>query len=182
MPHFAIESLGHGTGGFLDQIATSPLVTGLTGTRTVTGESFLTGIAVTGGVESGLSTRRILNRIQDIVDRNLLQSTQFQFENIFVPLGQLGQNQETLSSALNEQITIREEQSAKAFEAISNNQILQNSINEQLTKSLSDIGKSLGEGTGGFDFIKFFTDNPLIGGIGIGGLLVGGVVLFLVVR
>jgi len=48
---------------------------------------------------------------------------------------------------------------------------------------VTELGESLkGISAGGFDPIKFFTDNPLIGGIGIGGLLVGGVVLLLVLR
>jgi len=154
----------------------------ITGTTTDTGQSILGG-GTGGGVESGLSTRTILNQIQDLVDRNIVQSTQFQFEKVQVPLFDLGQASQEISSALNQQIQIREQQRAVDQESVRNQQILQTSINEQFTSSLGDLSKSLGDlGKGGFDPIGFFTDNPLIGGIGIGGLLVGGVVLLVLLR
>jgi len=131
-----------------------------------------------GGIESGLSTRNIINRIEAIVDRNLVGSPQFQFEQVQVPLFDL-------SKSINEQITIRENQRAADQEQVRNQQIAQTSINEQFTNSLADLSKSLGDigkGGGDFDPIKFFTDNPLIGGIGIGGLAVGAVVLFLLIK
>jgi len=62
MPHFGIESLGHGTGGFLDTINTSPIVTGLTGTAITTGtssiqatlsESFIQAKAILDNILSG---------------------------------------------------------------------------------------------------------------------------------
>jgi len=85
MPHFGIESLGHGLGGFL------------TGTTTDTGQSILGG----SGVESGLSTRNIINRIEAIIDRNLVGSPQFQFEQVQVPIFNLQQASLDISSALN---------------------------------------------------------------------------------
>jgi len=95
----------------------------------------------------------------------------------------LGQASLDISSALNEQITIRENQRATDQEAFTNQQILQTSINEGFTNALADISKSFGDiGKGGFDPIKFFTDNPLIGGIGIGGLAVGAVVLLILLK
>ncbi len=167
MPHFGIESLGHGLGGFL------------TGTTTDTGQSILGG----SGVQSGLSTRNIINRIEAIVDRNLVGSPQFQFEQVQVPLFNLEQASKNISDALNENITIREDQRAADQEAFRNQQILQNTINEGFTTSLGDLSKALGDiGKGGFDPIKFFTDNPLIGGIGIGGLAVGAVVLLVLLK
>jgi len=167
MPHFIIESLGHGPGGFVE------------GTTRDTGQSILGG----SGVESGLSTRNIINRIQDLVDRNLVASTQFQFENVQVPLFNLGEASKNITSALNENITIREQQRAIDQEAFTNQQILQTSINEGFTNALGDISKSLGDiGKGGFDPIKFFTDNPILGGIGIGGLAVGAVVLLVLLK
>ncbi len=99
MPHFGIESLGHGLGGFIE------------GTTTDTGQSILGG--TTGeGVESGLSLRRITNRIEAIIDRNLVGSPQFQFEQVQVPLFNLEQASKNISDALNENITIRENQRA----------------------------------------------------------------------
>ena len=121
--------------------------------------------------------------LQDLVDRNLIASTQFQFERVQVPLFELGQASKNISSALNEQITIRENQRAVDNEALRNQQIAQASINEQFTKSLGDISQSFSEiSQGGIDPLKFLTDNPLIGGIGIGGLTVGAVVLLLLLR
>jgi len=161
-------TLGHGPGGFIE------------GTTLDTGQSIL---GSGGGIESGLSTRNIINRIQAIVDRNLIATPQFQFEQVQVPLFNLGEASKTLSDTINEQITIRENQRAADQEQARNQQILQTSINEQFTNSLADLSKSLGDiGQGGFDPIKFFTDNPLIGGIGIGGLAVGAVVLLVLLR
>lgn len=98
-------------------------------------------------------------------------------------LFKLGSASVDITTALNEQITIREDQLARTQESIRNNQILQTNINESFTNTLGDISNALGDiGKGGFDPIKFFTDNPLLGGIGVGGLLVGGVVLFLVLK
>lgn len=175
MPHFGIESLGHGTGGFLDTITTSPLVTGLTGTRVVTGapttqatlsESFLKARAILDNIVSGGELPETFR--ESVTTTNLLG---------------LGQASIDISQALSEQVTIREEQLARTQEAIRNQQLAQNQINEAFTKTFGDITKSIGDlGEGGFDPIKFFTDNPLIGGIGIGGLLVGGVVLLVLLR
>ncbi len=167
MPHFGIESLGHGLGGFL------------TGTTTDTGQSILGGA----GVESGLSTRNIINRIEAIIDRNLVGSPQFQFEQVQVPLFELGQASLDISGALSEQVAIREEQLARTQEAIRNQQIFTDEVNQRLSQQVTELGQSLGDiGQGGFDPLKFFTDNPLLGGIGIGGLAVGAVVLFLLIK
>jgi len=172
-----------GSGGFLDGIGDgigSGPIPGLTGTRTVTGTPTR---IIPSGVESGLSTRRIINQIEDLVDRNLVQSTQFQFEAVQVPLFNLQQNQSTFSSALNEQITIRENQRATDQESVNNLKIFTESVNERLSQQVTQLGKSLGDlSVASFDPIKFFTDNPLIGGIGIGGLLIGGVVLLVLLK
>jgi hypothetical protein len=88
----------------------------VSGSKTNTGQSILGG-STGEGVESGLSTRNILNRIQDIQDTNLVGSTGFQFNNVQVPLMNLQTNQIALgqssidaSRAINEQIAIREAQ------------------------------------------------------------------------
>jgi len=95
----------------------------------------------------------------------------------------LGQASIDISQALSEQVQIREEQRVKTQEQIRNQSIALGQVNERLSRQVTELGESLkGISTGGFDPIKFFTDNPLIGGIGIGGLLVGGVVLLLVLR
>jgi len=88
-----------------------------------------------------------------------------------------------ISSALNEQITIREQQRAIDVEQANNQQIQINQLNERLSKQVSELGQAFSNiGSGGFDPIKFFTDNPLIGGIGVGGLAVAGIAIFLVLR
>ena len=88
----------------------------VSGSKTNTGQSILGG-STGEGVESGLSTRNILNRIQDIQDTNLVGSTGFQFNNVQVPLMNLQTNQIALGQssidatrAINEQIAIREAQ------------------------------------------------------------------------
>ncbi len=88
----------------------------VSGSKTNTGQSILGG-GTGDGVESGLSTRRILNRIQDIQDTNLVSSAGFQFNNVQVPLMNLQTNQIALgqssidaSRSINEQIAIREAQ------------------------------------------------------------------------
>ena len=88
----------------------------VSGSKTNTGQSILGG-STGQGVESGLSTRNILNRIQDIQDTNLVGSTGFQFNNVQVPLMNLQTNQIALgqssidaSRSINEQIAIREAQ------------------------------------------------------------------------
>lgn len=95
----------------------------------------------------------------------------------------LGEASIQISSALNENITIREQQRAIDTEAVRNQQIQINTLNERLSSQLQELGESFSNiGSGDFDPIKFFTDNPLIGGIGIGGLAVGAVVLLLVLK
>lgn len=95
----------------------------------------------------------------------------------------LGQASIDISGALSEQVTIREQQRARTQEQIRNQSIAIGEINERVSRQLIELGDSLGGiSTGGFDPIKFFTDNPLFAGISIGGLLVGGVVLLLLLR
>ena len=120
---------------------------------------------------------------QTILSGGGLPETQFEAVTTQNLLG-LGQASIDISTALNEQIAIRERQRIIDTQALQNTQLAIGQINERLSTQISELGKSLtGISTGtGFDPIKFFTDNPLIGGIGIGGLLVGGVVLLLVLR
>ena len=81
----------------------------------------------------------------------------------------LGEAAVGISGALSEQVTIREEQLARTQEQIRNQQIAIEAISE-------------GQAGAAFDPIKFLTDNPLIGGIGIGGLAVGAVILLILLR
>ena len=95
----------------------------------------------------------------------------------------LGAASEDISFALNENLTRIETDRKIDVERVSNQQIQINQLNERLSKQVQELGDALKNiGSGGFDLIKFLTDNPLIGGIGIGGLAVAGVVLFLVLK
>jgi len=169
MPHFVIESLGHGPGGFIE------------GTTTDTGQT-ITGQEVSIGVSQSISFQESLARLQNILRGGELPET-FRQSVVTTNLLGLGDASNIISTALNEQITIRENQRAIDQEAFTNQQLAQNTINEQFTSALGSLTKSLGDvGQGGFDPIGFLTENPLIGGIGIGGLAVGAVVLFLVLK
>ena len=95
----------------------------------------------------------------------------------------LGEASIDISKALNEQITIREQQRAVDVESVANQQIQINQLNERFSRQLSELGDALKNiGSGGFDPIKFLFDNPIFAGIGIGGLLVGGVILLVVLK
>lgn len=173
MPHFfGIETLGHGPGGFIEgtTLDTGQTITGQTvDIATSLSESFQSSLSIFNNILSGFGLPE--TQRQALVTTNLIG---------------LGEASLDISKALNEQITIREDQLARTQESIRNQQIAQTSINEQFTSALGSLTKSLGDlgkgGVGGFDPIKFFTDNPLIGGIGIGGLAVGAVVLLLVLK
>ena len=71
---------------FLDFFLNAPSGTKIDLGTAESREALQTSIAgVTEQIESGLSTRRILNRIEDLEDRNRLSSPQFQFDKIFTP-------------------------------------------------------------------------------------------------
>lgn len=178
MPHFGIESLGHGTGGFLDTIVSqSSLEAAAAGLRPAT----ITGTATIQSTlsDSFLQAKAILD---NILSGGELPET-FRQATVTQNLLGLGQASIDISQALSEQVTIREEQLARTQEAIRNQQIFTDEVNQRLSQQATELGQSLGDiGQGGFDPIKFFTDNPLIGGIGIGGLAVGAVVLLVLLR
>jgi len=153
----------------------------LTGTTRDTGQT-ITRQSVSPQVSNSPSFQSALSIFDNILKGGELPET-FRQSVTSTNLIGLGEASNNLSTAINEQITIRENQRATDNEAAQNRQIAQTSINEGFTTSLGDLTKSLGDiGKGGFDPIKFLTDNPIIGGIGIGGLLVGGVVLLVVLK
>ena len=95
----------------------------------------------------------------------------------------LGESSIDISKALNENLTRIETDRKIDVESVANQQIQLNQLNERFSRQLSELGDALKDiGSGGFDIIKFFTDNPIFAGIGIGGLAVGGIVLFLVLK
>ena len=135
-------------------------------------------------ISSGESTQTI---IQNLQQRSfLLNLPQFNLNEITKNIANLiglGEASIDISTAVNEQITIREEQRKRDIEQVNLLAIETGQLNERLSRQVQELGESLSNlGQGGFDPIKFFTDNPLIGGIGIGGLAVGGIVLLLVLR
>ena len=139
--------------------------------ESIKGTTFVTTNVLSPSIVSG-STQTIIDNLKnsffDVTRLNLIG---------------LGEASLDISSALNEQITIREDQRAVDQEAVRNQQIQINQLNERLSKQVSELGQAFSNlGSGGFDPIKFLFDNPIFAGIGIGGLLVGGVVLFLVIK
>ena len=91
---------------------------------------------------------------------------------------ELGEASVDISFALSEQIAIREQQRVIDQEQVAKQALEIQQINDRLSTQITELGQSASS----FDPIKFFTDNPLVGGIGVGGLLVGGVVLLLLIR
>jgi hypothetical protein len=146
----------------------------LTGTTTNTGQSIMGG-GTGEGVESGLSTRRIINNIQNIIDGNLVSSPEYQFNQVQVPLMNLAtnqvkigesiiginQNQQILSDGLNNQIAIRESQRT-------DDQAFVKEVQDQINSDNAG-----GDSKGFFEGLAFpkISNNILIAG----GLVVGGI-------
>ena len=161
-----VQSITSGGG-----VTTNIITDLLTSDETTTSTTFVTTDVLRPSIVPG--------RTQAIID-NLKKSF---FDVTRLNLIGLGEASVDISKALNEQITIREQQRAIDVETVSNQQIQINQLNERLSRQVQELGDSLKDiGSGGFDPIKFFTDNPLFLGLGVGGLAVGGVVLFLVLR
>jgi len=133
-------------------------------------------------VETGTATT-FLERIPTLIsEQQLLTSVRTQ-QGIQKALAGLGEASLDISSALNEQITIREQQIDRINESLRNQQIFTTSVQEQTTKGLADITTAISDvGKGGFDPLQFIQDQPLLSGIGVGGLAVGAVILLLLLR
>ena len=142
--------------------------------------AFLESIKGTTFVTTDVLRPSIIQDSTSIILENLKKSF---FDVTRFNLLALGEASLDISQALNENITIREQQRAIDVESVANQQIQINQLNERLSKQVQELGDALKDiGSGGFDPIKFFTDNPIFLGLGIGGLAVGGVVLLLVLR
>jgi len=83
----------------------------------------------------------------------------------------LGESGLDISAALQGEVQLREQQRQVDIAA-------QESVFKEIFGRL-DAGEQTG---GGFDIFKFFTDNPLFLGLGAGGLIVGGLALFLLLK
>ena len=103
----------------------------------------------------------------------------------------LGQSQIDFSTALNENIAIRESQRAETFDAINGLAAITGEINKRLSGQVSQLGQSLDDaanaqghsvGAGLDDLVNFFTRNPVALGLGAGGLIAAGVLIFLVIK
>lgn len=158
MPHFGIPLLGHGTvGGFLDSGQTDIGVTGLTGTRTVTG----TAITQATASESFVRARAVLD---NILSGGILPAT---FRETQVEL-----QSKNFTDTINELITVREQDIAKINENFRNFAIGSDVVNEQIKEKLSPTSLT--------DSLKFGLSNlqTAIGGTGLViGILIVGVIL-----
>jgi len=153
----------------------------ISGTTRDTGQT-ITGQSISTQVASSPIFQQSASIFQNILSGGGLPES-FKESVVSQNLIGLGQASLDISSALNEQITIRENQRKIDNESLQNTQLAIGQINERLSRQVTELSKSFSEiNTGDFDPIKFFTDNPLIGGIGIGGLAVGAVVLLLVLK
>ena len=113
-------------------------------------------------------TTDLFARVRDNISQTFSEVRDV-FELQATQLVGLGEAAVGISGALSEQVAIREEQLARTQEQIRNQQIAINAIGE-------------GQAATGFDPLAFFTENPVLAGISIGGLLVGGVVLLILLR
>lgn len=162
----------------LGDIIHSSLIGGfLTGTTTDTGQT------ITGQTgDSSASFQQAANIFQNILSGVGLPQTTFERVTSENLIG-LGEASIDISKALSEQVEIRERQRAVDNEALQNTQIVLGQVNERLSTQVQSLGKSIEDlSRGQFDPVKFFTDNPIIGGIGIGGLLIGGVILLVALK
>ena len=142
--------------------------------------AFLESIKGTTFVTTDVLRPSIIQDSTSIILENLKKSF---FDVTRFNLLALGADSEDISFALNENLTRIEIDRKIDVESVANKQIQINQLNERLSKQVSELGQALSNlGSGGFDPIKFLFDNPIFAGIGIGGLLVGGVVLFLVIK
>ena len=131
-------------------------------------------------IQSGQSTRDIIEQTQQIQRRNLLGSVNVQ-ELIHENLIGLGKASVDISEAVGEQIRIREQQKQAAE---SSRQQLREDFEETkgiLSEQVVNLGKIPAAGSG-FDPIGFFTNNPLLLGLSAGGLAVGGIALLLLIK
>ena len=142
--------------------------------------AFLESIKGTTFVTTDVLRPSIIQDSTSIILENLKKSF---FDLTTFNLEALGQATIGLKAATDEQIVIREKQRKVDVDQVNNQQIQINQLNERLSRQVQELGDALKDiGSGGFDPIKFFTDNPIFLGLGIGGLAVGGVVLLLVLR
>ena len=126
--------------------------------ESIKGTTFVTTDVLSPSIVSG-STQTIIDNLKN----SFFDVTRFNL------IG-LGEASLDISKALNENITIREQQRAIDVETVSNQQIQINQLNERLSKQVSELGQAFSNlGSGGFDPIKFLFDNPIFAGIGIGG-------------
>jgi len=143
----------------------------------------ITGQSVSPTVQESKSFQQAATIFQNILSGGQLPETFRQRVTTQNLIG-LGEASIDISNALSEQVTIRENNLVRIQDQFQNQQIALGQVNQRLSQDVTELGQSitdLGKGQN-FDPVKFFTENPLIGGIGIGGLLVGGIVLFLLIK
>ena len=139
-------------------------------------------------ITSGESTNQIIDYSRQLEVENSLSKTSL-FNNLQINnrnLENLGLASLDISKALNDNIAIREKQREETFASINGLADIVASINERVSGQLQDLGQAVTDvskaqdGTG--NPLDFMFKNPILFGLGAGGLAVAGVALLLVLR
>jgi len=141
----------------------------------------ITGQSVSPQVAQSVSFQQALSTFQNILGGGELPETFRQSVTTSNLIG-LGEAQQRAKIDRDEQRILNEQRQVQSSEATAIERKRLTDINESLSTRITELGQSLQGGAGGFDPFKFLTDNPLLGGIGIGGLAAGAVILLLVLR
>ena len=113
---------------------------------------------------------------------DFIRSQAVNIQNLF----RLGQSQIDISNALEENVKIRESQRKETFASINGLADAVASINERTSKQLTELGDSVMDiskkQNASDNPLGFLTNNPIAFGLGAGGLAVGALALFLILR
>lgn len=164
---------------FLRNLTTTSLQT--LATQAAEAPQTITSQQISEQVAASTSFQQAATIFQNILSGGELPET---FRESVTTLNLLGLGEASLdiSGALSEEVAVRERQRIEITDAIKRQEVFTTQVNERLSQQVTQLGESLKTGAGGFDPIKFFTENPLFLGLSVGGLAVGAVVLLLVLR
>jgi hypothetical protein len=103
-----------------------------------------------------------------------------------VNLFKLGSASQDLSGAIAQQAQVREEQRAETFSSINSLSEIVGQVNERLSTQVTNLGESVQQASsaasGKDNPLGFLTQNPLLFGLGVGGLAVAGIVLIIALK
>ena len=122
-----------------------------------------------------------LSKENSILKSNLFNQQEINSSNLI----NLGKASIDISTALNNNIQIREDQRAETFGAINGLADIVGSINERLSKQVTELGQSVtdvSKAQDGDNPLSFLTKNPLLFGLGTGGLIAAGVAAFILLK